>query len=184
MRRTPLLKRQSLSPPPQCPLGPISSLAEQGTSEGCPAVPCPPLQPVSVTSQRLTKGTASAHTPRTLAGQRFPECLPSPEPVSCVCIANRGTGETGEGGKCCPKKTYHSFVVGICSGGGWGRGKLDFVFVNKLSFTQNEVCAVCFVPRTDTRGQNTAGQGKDGVLITMLLELAFWLPGPPRGLAR
>ena len=68
--------------------------------------------------------------------------------------------------------------------GGGGRGKLDFVFVNKLSFTQNEVCAVCFVPRTDTRGQNTAGQGKDGVLITMLLELAFWLPGPPRGLAR
>ena len=90
----------------------------------------------------------------------------------------------GRGVSVALRKLIILLLLGSVLGEGGGRGKLDFVFVNKLSFTQNGVCAVYFVPRTDIGGQNTAGQGKVGVLITMLLELAFWLPGPPGGLAR
>ena len=78
----------------------------------------------------------------------------------------------GRGVNVALRKLTILLLLGSVLGEGGGQGKLDFVFVNKLSFTQNEVCAAYFV-RTETRGQNTAGQGKDGVLITMLLELAF-----------
>lgn len=95
-----------------------------------------------------------------------------------------GLERRGRGVSVALRKLTILLLLGSVLGEGGGQGKLDFVFINKLSFTQNEVCAAYFVPRTETRGQNTAGQGKDGVLITMLLELAFWLPGPPGGLAR
>lgn len=88
------------------------------------------------------------------------------------------------GGKCCPQKAeLFSFVVGICSWGGWRLGEAQpFVFVNKLSFTQNEVCGLYFVPRTDTLGHNTAGQRREGALINnrtvrTLLLAALALPG-------
>lgn len=95
-----------------------------------------------------------------------------------------GLERRGRGVSVALRKLFILLLLGSVLGEGGGRGKLDFVFINKLSFTQNEVCAVYFVPRTDTRGQNTAGQGKDGVLITTLLELGFWLSGPPGDLAR
>lgn len=70
------------------------------------------------------------HTQECFAGQRFPECLSlsSPEPV-CVCVVKLETLERsgGGGGKCCPKRAYHSLVVGICSWAGWGWGKVDLV---------------------------------------------------------
>lgn len=64
----------------------------------------------------ITKGKGSKHTPRTLAGQGFPECLSSPKPAPCACVVKPGTGERWGRGKCCPKNAYHSFVLtGICS---------------------------------------------------------------------
>ncbi|XP_070328912.1 uncharacterized protein [Odocoileus virginianus] len=94
-------------PPPQCPSGPVLSSAERDERR----LPCSPLSAAAAclcnVSGHLTKGTASAHTPGTLAGQRFPECLPSPEPVSCVCLANLGTGEKGRGAQATYLKTLN-----------------------------------------------------------------------------
>lgn len=76
------------------------------------------------------------------------------------------------------------WLLGSVLGEGGGGGKLDLVSSSINSFTQNEVCGVDFVPRTDPLGCNTAGQERDGALISILLELFFWLPNRPRDLAR
>lgn len=50
------------------------------------------------------------------------------------------------------------------------------------SFTQNEVCGTCCVPRTDTLGHNTAARERDGALRTTLLETFLWAAPTPPGI--
>ena len=100
-------------------------------------MPCIALSSASVclcnVSWCLTKGKGNTHTPRTLAGQRFPECLSSPEPVLCVCVVNLGTLERRGGGvNVALRRLIILLLLGSVLGEGGGQGKLDFVFVNKL----------------------------------------------------
>lgn len=65
---------------------------------------------------------------------------------------------------------------------GEGGGKLDLVSSSINSFTQNEVCGTCCVPRTDTLGHNTAAWERDGALRTTLLETFLWAAPTPPGI--
>lgn len=94
----------------------------------------------------------------------------------CLCCEAWDDGARREG-KDCPRMLILLFLLGfVC--GGWGDGeKLYLVYSSINSFTQNKVCGVYCVLRTDTPGQNIAGQRRD-------ISNFFFMTLPSRGAAR
>ena len=119
-----LLYRQSPGLPPQLPFLPLQLLGTENRVET--ALRAPLLCPSTSLSHQLVpcKGQGSTPTPRTLAGQRGPECLSLPEPAPRVCVVELGAPERNGEGKV--NVTWRMLAILLSSGSvlgeGWGWG--------------------------------------------------------------
>lgn len=87
--------------------------------------------------------------------------MSSARPGPCVCVVKLGTMEPGVRVKIAQECLFFCSCWDLFVGGGGDGEKLYLVYSSINSFTQNKVCGVYCVLRTDTPGQNIAGQRRD-----------------------